>query len=43
MKQYEIGEKVSVEAIVYRKWWQFWKPRVWTERRVYQVTDVIPK
>jgi hypothetical protein len=27
------GDVVSMDVTVRRRWWQLWKPRVWTERR----------
>lgn len=34
----KIGDRFSVPVEKHRKWWEFWKPRRWTERHEYVVT-----
>lgn len=32
-----VGDRLSIDVRVRRKWWQFWKPREWAERREFRV------
>ena len=31
----------TFDVTVYRKWWQFWKPKSWVEREVHVFYTVI--
>ncbi len=39
---FKVGDTMSVEVPVFRRWWQFWKPRVLRyERQQFRFTEVV--
>lgn len=32
------GDRITIDMTYYRKWWQIWKPRTWTEIKTYECT-----
>lgn len=41
LREIKIGDRITTDVPIRRKWWQIWKPRQWIERRAFVVTDIM--